>query len=105
MAFMQFHLYRTIYGLLRLVKEFIERFLKRRIPQAVIGKLRVFQRDRLLKVQYFPVKDKALERLMRAKKRPRGRRLVYLPRLYADEPVLDHIAPADPGLAGPLPAP
>src|SRR3989338_941253 len=100
MAFMQFHLYHTIDGLLCLVNELVERFLKRRIPQAIICKLRVFQRDRLLKVQRLPVKDKALERLMRVMERPCGRRLVYLPRLYADKPVLYHVAPAYAGVSG-----
>ena len=75
--------------------------LERREPQAVVDQLAPPLVDAALEPGHVPLDGHALQLLVRGDQRDRARRLVHLAALDADQPVLDHVEPADALRAGP----
>ena len=86
--------------LLRVVDERVERPLERREPQAVVDELAPALVDRALEPGQVALDGDVLQLLVRGDQRDRAGRLVDLAALDADEPVLDHVEPADALRAG-----
>src|SRR5437588_8299733 len=87
-------------ALLRNVEKSIERFAKRRKPQAVVDKFRVAQRERLLEMRGFAVHGEALEFLVRFDEQRSAGSLVRAARFHPDEAIFDEVGAADAVLRG-----
>ena len=86
--------------LLRLVDEGVQRALERREPQAVVDQLGPALLDAALEAGEVALDGDVLELLVRGDQRDRAGGLVDLAALDADQPVLDHVEPADALRAG-----
>ena len=80
---------------LGLVDEGVEGVLQRGEPQAVVDQLAPALLDAALEPREVALDGDVLQLLVRGDQRDRARRLVDLAALDADEPVLDHVEPAD----------
>src|SRR5882757_4852870 len=81
--------------LLRVVDEGLERALQRRVPEPVVDQLAPLLVGGSLEPGQFALQRDVLELGVRGDQRHGSRRLVDLAALDADQPVLDHVEPAN----------
>ena len=94
-ALEQFHADDTGHALLHVVDVGVERLAQRREPEAVVDGVGVLQADSARESIALPRHHHLLQLLVRLMQDDGRRRFVDLPRLAADQPVLDHVDAAD----------
>ena len=99
---MQHHPDLTGHRALRLVDEGVQGPLQRREPLAVVDQFAPALVDPALEPGQFALDGDVLQFHVRGDQGDRAGRLVDLPALDPDQPVLDHVQPADPLGAGAL---